>query len=213
MTLIGRSLKIIAISLLAALWTPYQTAADPDDDFSFDIYAQDENVEVWVDINQLVSESHWSRLKDGGEIAFEFSFSLTVPRKLFGESEAVKNEQAIKLSYHIVTETYYCGFSSDQFENPVRFASMEDLSQYLADSLTFAITEIDKLDSDRKHTLKIAVTRVSIADLSRYATNDDNPSANSPLEPLFRAFLNLTQFGRQEFRARSRPLSVDELTE
>ena len=198
---------------MAVVLVPHSTMADPVDDFSFDIYSRGELVEVWVDIDQLISESHWSQLKDGGDFAFELNFSLTIPRKLFGETVVVKNEQAIKLSHHIVTETYFCEFSSDKFENPVRFASMTDLSGYLADSLAFAICKIDKLDKIKKHTLKIKITRISIADLSRYAEDEDKSSVNSALEPLFRAFLNLTQFGRQEFRARSRPLAVDELAE
>lgn len=198
---------------MVALCASRRVAADPIDDFSFDIYAQNGMVEVWVDINQLVSESNWAQLIDGADIAFELSFSLTTPRRFIGDSEVARNEQAIKLSYHIVTETYYCGFSVDRFERPPSFASMDELSNYLADSLSFAIAELDKLNRKKMHSLKITVTRVSIAELSRYTEDKDSLSGNSPLEPLFHAFLNLTQFGRQEFQARSRPLSIDELAD
>lgn len=202
----------MAITLMAAVGLPNLTAADPADDFSFDIFAKDEMIEVWVDLNQLVSESNWDQLKDGADIAFELSFSLTTPRRFIGETEVVRSEQAIRLSYHPVTETYYCGFSTDRFEEPLKFTAREELMFYLTDSLLFAISPITKLNAIKNYSLKITVTKVSIAELSRYTEDPDDPDRDSPLEPLFRAFLNLTQFGRQEFVARSRLLSLDELT-
>lgn len=166
-----------------------------------------------MDLNQLVSESNWEQLKEGADIAFELNFSLTTPRRFIGEAEAARSEQAIKLSYHLVTETFFCSFSTDRFKNPLSFGSMEELSRYLADSLLFAVSPIGELNRDKKYSLKITVTKVSISELSRYTDDPDDPDSDSPLEPLFHAFLNLTQFGRQEFIARSRSLSLDELTD
>jgi hypothetical protein len=197
----------------AALWISSPVAADPVDDLGFDLFAENGEVRVWVDINQLMTASNWEQLTEGADIAFDLSFSLTTPRRLYGESEAAHSEQGLKLSHQLLTDTYYCGSSVDQFEHPRSFVNQDELASFIADSLTFAIAHLDSLDQAKRYTLRIQITRVSVAQLSRYNQGKNETDGESPLQPLFRLFLDLTQFGRQEFRAESRPLTLDELTE
>lgn len=187
--------------------------AEPGDDFGFDIYVEDKNVIVWVDLAQLVGQEQIDQLRDGANLGFELTFRLDLPRRLFGDQTAVLNVQSVAISYNLITETFSASFSEDEFERQVSFFKTSDFREYLADSLSFQIAPYEDLEADQQYVLKIKVLRLSMSEPPETGDSQVESESSSLLKSVFRQFLDLTAFGRQEFSAESRALSASELTD
>ncbi len=113
--------------------------AAPGDDFGFDIYVMNDQIVVWVDLSQLVDQTQIDQLLDGANLAFELSFRLDRPKRLFGDQTVVHSNQSIAISYNLITETFTTRLSENNYEKPISFLGVKDLRNYLADSLSFQI--------------------------------------------------------------------------
>jgi hypothetical protein len=83
---------------------------------------------------------------------------------------------------------------------------------YLQDSVEITAIALDSLDQTSRYAVELSITSIVLSDLNlarREASRGE--SDGSPVQFLFRQFLNLTGYGSREYQTKSRSFSPDEI--
>jgi hypothetical protein len=201
---------IIATVLTIAIICPTAEAAD-ENRFDYDIFRHNDSLTAWIDLSFILSESNLKKLHDGIDLALEYRLTLATPRRLWGSRTIARTGDALKISYRRITEDFYTNRMVRESEPERRFISREELEEYLKDSITVCLAELDSLDAHLKYTLEIEITSITLTALNQLSDGDAADSNQSALKSLFNEFLKLTGYGRRELSVKSRPFSLDEV--
>lgn len=196
--------------LLFSLLTEYSVRADSDIDIRYDIFSRGDTIMVWLDLSPFLTSAQISRLNDGIDLLFQTELRLAVPRRLWGDVTTAETQQALRMSYHVVTKEYALSATISDWDERL-FPSLAQLSSFLADSINAPLVPMDSLDRGKHYTLDLKVTTIALTGFSPSPEATDSSYSESPLQFLFKKFLSLTGFGRREFETKSRPFSKSEI--
>ncbi len=180
-------------------------------DISYDIYSRDKQLTVWVDLSPFVDASTLSRLEDGIDVLLECQVSLGIPRRFFGDTQVARRSDGRRLSYRAVTEEFVVTDLYDPDKDALSFVSLASLFQHFRDSIEINLVSLDSLKDQERYVLTLNVTTISLTDLNLAPAEESPGDGESPLRFLFRQFLNITDYGRNEYSTKSRPFSLDEI--
>ncbi|MBD3402137.1 DUF4390 domain-containing protein [candidate division GN15 bacterium] len=214
----SRQAKAAVLTLLLAT-LPGLLAAQPDEpptgpasgEIPFDIFIRGDSLTGWIDLSGLLGSATIARLEDGIDLAFDCRARLNRPRRLFGSVRIAERTELWRLSYRVLTEHYVVATLSADSAEERSFGSLAGLAGFLADSLQFPLIPVDSLERGQGYVLEFSVAAISLAGLGILLPNADTADGESPLKALFREFLELTGYAREERSFSSRPFSVDEL--
>ena len=177
----------------------------------FDLFKKDKNLSVGLDLSGIISTQRVEKLREGVEYIFDLKFDLTSPRKIWGTEIVSEKNYYFKIGFRIVTRDFYFMFPQEDNENSKRtFSSLRRLHQYLSDSLYLDIAVLDSLKKDKDYVLDIELNCIAMTSLNLSPT-DTSGVTTSPVKYLFKGFLSLTGYGREKYREKSRPFSLNEL--
>jgi len=206
-----RSIRgIISTFLIFVILCPFADAAD-EDQIEYDIFRQNDTLAAWVDFSFMLSAGNLKKLRDGIDLALEYRLTLASPRRLWGSNTIARTDDALKISYRRITEDFYITRLISEPDRELRFISREELENYLKDSVLVSLVTIDSLDADKRFTLEIEITSITLTTLNLLSDGGGADSTQSALKSLFKEFLKLTGYGRRELSVKSRPFSLDEV--
>jgi len=201
---------VITFLILPLTVCPSLAAFDKKD-FDYDIFRRDTALTIWMDLSFYLSKINQKKLTEGIDLALEYQLTLAVPKRFWGSNTVSRRTGIVKISYHRITEDYLLTSTENQPECDRRFIAKDKLLQFLSDSVFIALAPFDSLDRQKKHTLEIKLTGITLTALNLLSENDNTEDSQTPLKSLFKQFLNLTGYGRKEFTVNSRPFSLDEI--
>lgn len=178
----------------------------------YDIYVEDSCLSVWVDLSPFLTSRVVERLRDGIDLAIECRAELSRPRSFWSDETVISQARTVELSRRSITNEYVLT-SSGQNRLSLSFSTLDDLNRHLSDSFSVCLEKISELDPDGRFVVRLRVTTISLTDLNLAKSPADSSDSESPLRYLFRQFLRLTEYGRHEVGARTRPFSLNELEE
>lgn len=206
---LGLTKPAVILILVLGLLVPRLSAEDLD--LSYDIYSRDRKLAVWVDLSPFIDAAAVSRLKDGIDVLLECQVSLSIPRRFFGDNLVARSSTTRRLSYRGVTEEFLATEVKDPDQSTLSFVSLASLYHHFRDSIEIDLVYLDSLETQERYVLSLDVTTISLTDFNLAPTDKSSDDGESPLRFLFRQFLNLTEYGREEYSAKSRPFSLDEI--
>ncbi len=206
-----RFLVFILVGWWAVLGVPEPVAAAGDNELEYDIFKRDGHITVWLNLSPLLTSYRLKKLKEGINFSIEYRLNLVTPKRLWGTTQVAQKSGTIKIGYRLVTENYFLTTPVGDSSVTRHFISLAQFHHYLGDSVLVEIASVDSLDAHKRYALKLNVSCISLVGIN-LAAQDGRENEDSPLKYLFRQFLRLTNFGREEYTAESRPLSLSELT-
>jgi len=198
-------------SLLLAIGLLVTPVAAEEIDLAYDIYSRDSQLNVWVDLSPFVDAPTVDRLEDGIDVLLECQVTLGIPRRFFGDKLVARRSDTRRLSYRSVTEEYIVNDLLNPDSPPLSFASLASLFQHFRDSIEIELVPMDSLESQERFVLTLDITTISLTDLNIAPQGESGDDEESPLRFLFRQFLSITNYGRVEYKTKSRPFSLDEI--
>lgn len=196
--------------LILAL-TGSAAGAQDDPEFIYDIYICDSTVTVWIDLTPVLTAKTLERLKEGVDLAIECRADLSIPRRLWGDRQVASGLKMLRLSQHQVTKAYLLETGDTSGTKRLEFPSMAFLFQHLRDSVEIPLFETSPMDPDSRHFASLRITTISLTDLNLAEDFAGEGKSGSPVRYLFRQFLSLTGYGRQEYSIKTRSFSLSEL--
>ena len=187
------------------------TAARGAEPIDFSLMRDDSNLTVLRDISPVLSAGRVRRMQEGIDLALDYQLALTRPRQIWGSATIARAEGVLTIGYRIVTGDYLLAGHVPGGPENRRFGSLAKLHRFLADSIVAQMAISADQDSLTRYTLKIELTCISLTDFNLAPGDSTDTSADSPVRYLFRQFLSLTGYGRQEYSAQSHPFSLSEL--
>lgn len=187
-------------------------AADDGDQIDFDIYTQDGLVTIWVDLSSLITSKRVNQMEDGIDIAVEYRLSLHRPRRLWGAEKLAESRGAFQVGFRVLTENFFVSDLTSDSSSSRHFLSLAPLHKYLADSITLKLAQVESLAADKQYYIELNLTCVSLTAFNIADSEKSSEKDESAIKWLFKEFLNLTNFGRQDYRVESRLFSLSELS-
>ncbi len=187
-------------------------AAQESAPFDFDIFEQNDSLTVWVDFSPLITSKRVARMKEGIDIAVEYQLALLRPRRIWGNEKMGSVYGAYQIGYRLITEDYFLSDLTHDDISDRQFLSLSDLHQYLADSINIALAAVAPLDGSQRYFVRLGVTCVSLTSLNLADGDQADESGKSAIRWLFKGFLDLTNFGREDYQAESRLFSLREIS-
>ena len=188
-----------------------QLRADELEALDFDIFRSNGAVALRLDLAPLISSNRVEQMNEGIDMAIDCQLSLRRPRKLWGSETILEKHKLLKVGYRLVTEEYRLGELTRPGIAERTFISLAKLHQYLADSVIVSLGDIDKLDKQNRYYIDLKLTCISLTSFNLAADAKSGNNSESPVKFLFRQFLDVTNFGREDYELRSRPFSLDDL--
>jgi hypothetical protein len=189
---------------------PSASQAD-DPELNFDIFIQDSCLTVWLDLAPLLNARALDRLESGVDLVLECRAALKIPRRLWGDRNVTVQASSLHLSYRKITKEYLITFEDSLPGALIKAESMPVLYQFLRDSVTLRLSDLSELDPEKRYTLDLRVTSISLTDFNLAEQVGADDESDSPLRYLFHQFLKITDYGRREYSAGSRPFALSEL--
>ena len=205
LVVVGLVLFVLAVN------APSAAAADEFPGDAYYIFKKGPCLTVWCDLSATLNAKAVKQLKDGIDLAVEGRFNLSIPRRIFGNHQVAQLHFLHKLSYRALTGEYHLLDLQDTTKPELSFLSLAGLYQYLRDSVELCLVKIDSLDDEDQYELSLKITTVSLTDFNSIQGESGEGGGESPLGFLFRQFLDLTSYGRQEYETKSRAFTLDEL--
>lgn len=200
------------ITLLLLLSPPMTYGAEESEPIDFDIYQQDNLVAVWVDLSSLINSKRVTGLKEGINLAIEYRLTLLRPKRFWGSHKVAQTDNVLHVGYRLITEDYFVSQPTSDPPHDRYFLSLGELHKFLADSISIELADLDSLDRDKRYYIQMALTCVSLTSLNVADETGGDESGKSPIKWLFKEFLDLTNFGRQDYAVESRLFSLSELS-
>jgi hypothetical protein len=209
-------MKAVRLALGGLLMLGCLTAGAIADDFPSDAYYLFKRhgcVTVWCDLTPCLTSKIVKQLKEGIDVAVDCHVNLGIPRHLLGDRQVASQHFMPRLSYRALTGEFTLSDFEDTTTTPTNFASLAGLYDYLRDSIESCLAPLDSLDDEQRYELGLNLTVVALTDFNTVSGEPSSSGPSSPLEFLFRRFLEFTKYGRTEYSTRSRAFSLDELEE
>lgn len=202
---------VIGTGLLATMLASGVTAQD-DYEINYDVYLTDSCLTTWLDLAPLLTSRSVQRLRDGIDLALECRAELQAPRRFWGDRSIAATTRFLRLSYREVTSDFRLTARSDSLLYPARqFSSLASLHAFFRDSVELCIAPRDTIDPDQHCFLSLRVTTISLFDINLSHPETDPDGSESALKYLFRQFLRLTDYGRNQYSVRSDDFQITDL--
>ncbi|UCG62801.1 MAG: DUF4390 domain-containing protein [Candidatus Zixiibacteriota bacterium] len=207
-----KKINLLMVAALSLVIAPGALAANDGEQIDFDIYTQDGFVTVWVDMSSLITSKRVNQMEDGIDIAVEYRLSLLRPRKLWGAEKLAESKGVFQVGFRVITENFFVSNLSSDSSSSKHFLSLAQFHKFLADSMSLKLAEIDSLAGDKRYYIELTLTCVSLTAFNIADTDESPEDDKSAVKWLFKEFLNLTNFGRQDYKVESRLFSLRELS-
>ena len=197
-----------------ALWFlwPLNIPAQDIEDIEFDLYIQNNHVTVWLNLSRLLNDKNIQNLEDGIDLAVEYELILKSPKRFWGSNTITEIKNTFKLAYQVVTDEFILQKLPEDENTPGhKFISLSRLRQFLNDSMIINIAQYDSLKEDRSYFLELKITTISLTLINLASSDNKSENGGSPIKSLFNSFLDLTNYGREEIKVKSRNFVLDEL--
>ncbi len=206
-----RSATVVWYWCIGLLLLPALTgASEGSNGLGFEIFRRDDNLHVSVSLASIITSDRVDLLKNGIDVAVDYSVFLTSPKRFWGSELLAQTTHSLIMEYRLPSDQYVvCEQFRDTCRNEHSFVSLRGLHRFLADSLTTEIAFLDSLDRGRNYQIKVTCVCISMTALNLKPPGEAGDE--SPLEFLFRQFLKLTNYGREELSAVSRPFKLSEV--
>ena len=199
---------------LALIWvlslSPGVSAADaeaPD----FDLFETDGQLTVLVDLAPLLTARNVAQLKEGIDFAVEYTVALKTSRRLWGSRKIASGSGWARISYRLATEDFLILTSKGEKKSERTLSSISEVHRFLADSVQIQLAELEELDRQARYFVAIDVIAITLTSFNLTSTEPDDQGESSPLKYLFKQFLKLTDYGREEYSLESRKFSLSEI--
>ena len=200
---------IAALIFVALLSAPARAGDAPT--ANYDLTVRYDQVVVSLDLQSFLSSADLTRIKEGVDLALEYSLILKTPRRFFGSRKVAEQNQTLRVGYRPVTEDFIVRTSANWLTSHL-FLTLPDLQRFLADSITLPLIALDSLEYSRSYVLNLKVTSILLTDLGLGQPIGSADSSSSPLQFLFRQFLTVTGYGRREFNFESSPFAPSDIS-
>lgn len=208
-----KKLTALIFALLTAAGPVFSQPGDREEpNIFYDIYVHDSCLTAWADLSPFLTSRVVERLRDGIELAIEFRAELVTPRRFWGDQTVASRTRTVKLSFRKITNEFVLS-NSDSNWTERAFTSLEELSKNMSESEGLCLGAIRQFDPESRHVVVLQVTTISLTDLNLAERPSDTTESESPVRFLFRQFLHLTDYGRRQVTARTRPFLLSELEE
>lgn len=202
---------MLMLALLLPIGETARAQSGTSESILMDLSREDDTLVVWADASSLLKSSVISRLRDGIGLRLECRAWLRRPRRMLGSEEIAYTSKNVLLAYQVATEQYTLSIGLKDSIVDIWFPSLARVSAYLTDSLGLPIIPLDSLSPSQRYEVKLRVTAISIAGMS-LEDPEEGSGSGSPLGFLFRQFLEITGYGREDYSTKSRQFSISELT-
>jgi hypothetical protein len=204
--------RLASRAILLAAVIASGVAAEDDYEINYDAYVKGSCLTVWLDLAPLISSQSVQRLRDGVDLAIECRAELGTPRRFWGDRSIATHNRYLRLSHREVTSDFLLTTPGDSLAHPDRrFGSLATLHAYLRDSVDLCVAALADLDSDQRYFLSLSVTTISMFDINIDNPKTDSDESESPVKFLFRQFLLLTDYGREQYSTRSSEFQISDL--
>ena len=201
----------LVLLVLGVLFPCRQTLAD-DIEIGYDIFSDSSRLTVWVDLAPFLGADEVEQMQDGIDIILECKLTLSTPRRFFGERKVATQSRTLLISNRPVTEDYLVTDAGADWNSTGPFISLGGLHRYLRDSVEIVLTELDSLVPHLRYALGLRVSTIHLTDINLSKPQGlEEDQAEPPVRFLFRQFLELTGYGREEFSTKSRKFSLAEV--
>lgn len=206
-----KRILLYAVTAVAFLSSGATLRAQTSDEIDFDIFERNGQIAVWVNLSSLMTSKRIDDIKAGIDLAIDYELTLHRPRRLWGTQKIDQAGGLYQIGYRMVTEDYFVSPTGHELSSERYFLSLPDLHKYLADSIVVDLSPIEPLDEGKRYFLQAKITCISLTRLN-VANGDSSPdSSQSAIKWLFKGFLDLTNFGREDYEFRSRNFSPSEI--
>jgi hypothetical protein len=191
-----------------------RVAVADDLEISYDIFAHDSVMTVWVDLSPLLDEGATAQLKTGVDLMLHCRLRLFRPKRLLPDDDVITAGETFRVGYRPVTDDFRVYPSDSAESTDSRVLTLPSLISYFSDSVTIPLIQLDSLDPGRQIALEVVISSIELTDLNllrRKGSEEDD--GESPVQFLFRRFLDLTGYGSREYKTRSRSFFPDEVPE
>ena len=207
----GKNWKSFPLCLvLLFCLSPAVTAQGPAG-IDFDLWESNDSLTVQLDLAPYITSRRISQLREGIEFAIEYEVALKRPRRLWGKETISRAGRTVRIGQRAATEDFEVTVSGKAFEVSRILPSLPRLHQHLSDSQVVVLAGIDRLSAGVYYLLELKITCVSLTKANLAFDDDSGREAKSPIKYLFKKFLQMTDFGREEFHAESAPFSLSDI--
>lgn len=207
-----KKLSICVLAVLIAIPSGTAVWADGNEQVEFDIFDNQGALAVWLDLSPLVSAKRLAEIKDGIGLAIDYRVSLHRPRRLWGSEKIAQLSGTCRIGYRLGTDDFHLVSRMEETSLERRFISASEMHRFLADSVTLDLTSVQSLDQNKRYYVEVKLTCVSLTSLNVAESGESPQTDQSAMKWLFESFLDLTNFGREDYQVRSRLFSLSELT-
>lgn len=177
----------------------------------FGIVRHEGRLSAWLNLAPFLTSKRVDQLKQGIDLFIEYDIALKTPRKLWGARRIDGWNGAFKIGYRLITDDFFLSATAGKNDDEKFFVSLAKLHQHLADSILVRLADIAKLDQDRRYFLEIGLTLVTLTSFNLATEEGDQGRSESAIRFLFRQFLRVTSYGRQDYTVKSRLFSLAEI--
>lgn len=204
--------RLVSRIVLVVLVATSGIVAEDDYEIAYDVYQADSCLTTWLDLAPLITSKSVRQLREGVDLAIECRVDLATPRRFWGDRTIASAVRYYRLSYREVTSDFQLTAPNEsQTRSAVQFASLAPLYAFLRDSIDICVSQIDDLDSDQQAFLAFQVTAISLFDINLDHAGSDRDDSESPVKYMFRQFLRLTDYGRDQYSTRSPEFRIGDL--
>ncbi|RKX22901.1 MAG: hypothetical protein DRP45_11015, partial [Candidatus Zixiibacteriota bacterium] len=152
------------------------------------------------------------QLQESIDLLLDCHIELEIPRRLFGSRHICDTNRTYRISYQPIAEDYAISILDDTLTKNRQFGSLANVFQFLQDSVDICLASVDSLDTQSRYVVAMNVTAVTLTAFNIATPGESENSEESPVEYLFRQFLDLTNYGRMGYETQSRPFSLADLS-
>ena len=200
---------LIGTAIVFAVASP-STQAQTEPALEYDIQIRDSGLVAWLDMAPFITSRSVKRLRDGIDLALEYRVTLLRPKRWWGDEQIASQSGMLRLSHQKISGEFRVGFR-DTLETVRIFPSLAGLYRFLSDSIEVHLVDLGMVDTTRVHFVELEVTAISLTDLNLSNDAVSGGALTSPFHFLFRQFLHITDYGREQHRTRSRDFLPSEL--
>lgn len=198
--------------LVLGVCFPCRQTLASDIEIVYDIFADSSCLTVWVDLAPFLGAAEVEQMRDGIEIILDCRFTLSTPRRFFGERRVATQSRTLLISNRPVTEDYTVTIAEADSSSVGLFISFGELHRFLRDSVEIVLTDLDSLVPHLRYALELQISTIHLTDINLSSPNRlEDDQSEPPMRFLFRQFLEFTGYGREEFSTKSRKFSLSEI--
>ena len=198
--------------LVLGVCFPCRQTLAADAEIGYDIFSDSSRLTVWVDLAPFLGAAEVEQMQDGIDIILECNLTLSTPRRFFGERKVATQSRTLLISNRPVTEDYVVTIAEADSNSAGPFISFGELHRYLRDSVEIVLTDLDSLVPHLRYALELRISTIHLTDMNLSSPRGlEEDQSEPPVRFLFRQFLELTGYGRDEFSTKSRRFSLGEI--